>query len=243
MTNQLLKSKRKPTPKRVSNGRTNSVRSADIVINGNVHIPPWVTDHDSFRRWAFSDDFPQRGQFFYLDGELWADLSMETLIHNQIKAIISMVLCSIVIGESRGRFLLDRMMLTHKPAGLSCEPDGMYISNQAIESGLVTLEEGDESLEISGRPDMTLEIVSKTSVEKDTVILKDLYAKIGIAEYWLVDSTVETPELEIYRLAAGKYVAARKTGGWIKSNVFGRSFRLACQKDPNGMSHFNLETK
>jgi hypothetical protein len=77
MTAQILKSKKKPAPKRDSNGGHHSARAGDIVINGNVHIPPWVTDHDSFRRWACSDDLPQRGQFFYLDGEFWVDLSME----------------------------------------------------------------------------------------------------------------------------------------------------------------------
>ncbi len=243
MTNQLLKSKRKPTPKRVSNGRTNSVRSADIVINGNVHIPPWVTDHDSFRRWAFSDDFPARGRFAYLAGKLWVDLSVETDFHNQIKSVITIVLGSIVLKEALGRFYADGMLLTNREIGLSNEPDAMFVSHDHMENGLAVLKMGDRSMELNGCADMALEVVSKSSVEKDMVDSMDLYAKTGIAEYWLVDSTVETPELEIYRLAAGKYVPARKTGGWIKSNVFGRSFRLTCQKDPNGMSHFNLETK
>ena len=38
-------------------------------------------------------------------------------------------------------------------------------------------------------------------------------------------------------------VTTRKHDGWIKSKVFGRSFRLTCRKDAKGMSHFNLETK
>lgn len=242
MTIQLVKPKKKLSRKPAPNGRS-STRAADIIINGSVHIPPCVTDHDSFRRWACSADFPDRGQFFYLDGELWADLSMETLIHNQIKAVFSMVVSSIAFGESLGRYLGDRMMLAHLAAGLSCEPDGMFISNATFDRERVFFEKGDESLEIIGSPDMALEIISKSSVEKDTVILKELYAKAGITEYWLVDSTIETPELEIYRLVSGKYVAARKTGGWAKSQVFARSFRLTCKKDTQGLSHFSLETK
>jgi hypothetical protein len=64
-----------------------------------------------------------------------------------------------------------------------------------------------------------------------------------VAQYWLVDSTIENPELVIMRLVNGKYVAARKHDGWVKSKVFGRSFRLTCKKDAKGLTQFNLETK
>lgn len=241
---QILKPKKKnPGPKRGVNGRANPARIADIIINGSVHIPRWILDHDSFRRWACSDEFPQRGQFFYLAGEFWVDLSMETLIHNQIKLIFSIVVGALVHKEATGRYVGDRMMLAQVASGLSCEPDGMFISNSTFDEARVTLAEGDASLEIVGTPDMTLEVISKTSVQKDTVTLKNLYAKAGIAEYWLVDSTSETPELIIMRLVAGKYIVARKHDGWVKSKVFGRSFRLTYGKDAKGVSQFNLETK
>jgi len=45
------------------------------------------------------------------------------------------------------------------------------------------------------------------------------------------------------RLVNGKYVAARRDDGWVKSHVFGRSFRLTCRKDVKDVSQFNLETK
>ena len=164
MTTQILKPKKKPVVRRGSNGRSHPGRIADIVINGSVHIPPWVTDHDSFRRWARSDNFPQRGQFFFLNGELWVDLSMEKLIHNQIKAAFSMVLGAIAFNETLGRFFGDGMMLTNLAAGLSCEPDGMFVANATFLNGGVTVAEGDDSLEVIGTPDMALEVVSKSSV-------------------------------------------------------------------------------
>src|SRR5713226_1515290 len=91
MATQLVKPKKKAIPRRGSNGHMNFARNADIVINGSVHIPSWVLDHDSFRRWAFSDDFPERGRFVFLAGRLWVDLSMETDFHNQIKTVITIV--------------------------------------------------------------------------------------------------------------------------------------------------------
>lgn len=243
MTTQLLKPKKQPVGRPATNGRVKVARRADIIVNGNVLIPSWVKDLDSFRRWAFSDDFPERGRFSFLDGTLWVDLSMETAIHNQIKTVITIVVGAIVLNDALGRFYADRMLLTHATVGLSNEPDAMFISNDRTEKGLAVLKKGDKSMEVSGSPDMALEIVSKTSVPKDTVVSMDLYAKAGIGEYWLVDSTVEIPELVIMRLVAGKYVTARRQDGWVKSNVFGRSFRLVCKKDAMGLSHFNLKTK
>jgi Uma2 family endonuclease len=243
MTTQLLKPKKKRTTKNGSNGGNHRVRVADIVINGSVHIPPWVTDHDSFRRWAFSDSFPERGRFAFLAGKLWVDLSMENIVHNQIKTIITVVLGSIVVNESLGMFLVDGMLLTQRLIGMSNEPDAMFVSNASLASGVAALKKGDKSMELTGAADMALEVVSKSSVDKDMGDLMSLYAKAGIAEYWIVDSTVEMPELEIYRLVSGKYGAARKHDGWVKSNVFSRSFRLTSKKDAQGLSQFNLETK
>lgn len=243
MTTQLLKPKKKRGAKSESIARSRRVRAADIVINGSVHIPPWVTDHDSFRRWAFSDEFPERGRYAFLGGTLWVDLSMETDIHNQIKSVITIVLGSIVLNEALGRFYVDGMLLTDRTIGLSNEPDAMFVSNTSLEKGIAALKMGDRSMELTGAADVVLEVVSKTSIEKDLVDSMDLYAKAGIAEYWLVDSTVESPELIIMRLVAGKYVAARRHDRWVKSNVFGRSFRLTSKLDARGMSQFHLETK
>ncbi len=243
MTTQLLKAKKKPAAKRGANRRHKFARAADIVINGSVHIPPWVTDHDSFRRWAFSDDFPERGRFAFLAGKLWVDLSMETNFHNQIKTVITIVVGSIVLNEALGRFFVDGMLLTDRALGLSNEPDAMFVSHDRMETGLASLKKGDNSVELNGSPDMALEVVSKSSIDKDMIDSMVLYAKAGIAEYWLVDSTIETPELVIMRLVAGKYVNVRKHDGWVKSIVFARSFRLTSRKDSTDVSQFRLETK
>ncbi len=84
-------------------------RISEIVIEGSVQIPFWVTDHASFRRWAFSDDFPERGRFAFLADKLWVDLSVETDLHNQIKTVITIIVGSIVLNEALGRFYVDGM--------------------------------------------------------------------------------------------------------------------------------------
>ena len=94
----------------------------------DIRIPAWVCDLASFRRWAKSDDFPESGWYAHLDGELWVDLSMERLGHNQVKNAIGAKLTVMVEAAGTGRFLADRMLLTNAEAGLSTEPDGMFLS-------------------------------------------------------------------------------------------------------------------
>ena len=171
------------------------------------------------------------------------DLSMETLIHNRIKSVIAKVLLSIMLDESLGEFFSDGMLITNAAIGLSTEPDGCFVTTRAFENGLVTLKHGEDSLELEGTPDMTLEVIRKTSVVKDTVTRKELYAAAGVSEYWLVDSTADHPLLEIFRLRNGKYIATQNHDGWVKSNLFSRSFRLTSKPGQGGRTQFNLETK
>jgi Uma2 family endonuclease len=210
-----------------------------IVIEEKVRIPEWVTDLDSFRRWCRSDDFPEHGWFSYLNGELWVDLSMEKLVHNQVKGVIAVVVGGLVMNVRLGQFLHDRMRLAHTGAGLSTEPDGMFVSWDSLQAGRVVLAEGLDTLEVEGTPDMVLEVISPSSVEKDSAVLLDLYWRAGIPEYWLVD-VAESLTLDIFRRTARKYVAARKQAGWVKSHVFGKSFRLSKETNPLGYPEFAL---
>src|SRR5262249_37330292 len=103
--------------------------------------------------------------------------------------------------------------------------------------------EGDDSLEVEGAPDMVLEVVSATSVRKDTVELRTLYWAAGIPEYWLVNPLGETLEFDILRRTARGDVPVRKQAGWVKSGVFGKSFRLTRSVDATGLAGYPLEVR
>ena len=56
-----------------------------IQFEDKVRIPG-ITDLEAFRRWARSDQFPERGRFAFLRDEVWVDLSMEqAFTHNRVK--------------------------------------------------------------------------------------------------------------------------------------------------------------
>src|SRR5687767_11652337 len=127
-----------------------------IIIEDTVRIPNSVSDLDSFRRWARSEEFPQTGKISFLNGEVWVDMSPEQLFtHNHLKGEFSRVIQNLVKMNRMGRFFEDRTLLTHPGAMLSTEPDGLYISNATLKSDRIRLVKNpDGFIEIEGTPDM-----------------------------------------------------------------------------------------
>ena len=217
-----------------------------VVDDRQVRVPSGINDLESFRRWAYSDQFPETGRICYFRGEVWVDMSKEQFFsHNQMKQEFNQVLGSLVKALRAGRYIPDGMLITNVPADFSCQPDGSFVSLDSFRSGRVRLVEGKQEgyLELEGTPDMVLEVVSRSSVGKDTKVLHDLYWQAGVPEYWLVDARGERLEFDVFQHGRKGYTATRKQAGWLKSKVFGKSFRLVRQDDPLGHPEYTLEMR
>jgi Uma2 family endonuclease len=215
------------------------------VVADQVRIPSWVKDLESFRRWSRSDDYPERGWVSFLDGEIWVDTHVEQLFtHNRAKTCITVALAGIVESEELGYYFSDRASLSNESANLATEADGTFCSFGAIAAERVRLVEGVEEghVEIEGSPDMVLEVVSTYSVRKDKKVLRKLYWKAGIPEYWLVDARKGPLQFDILRRTERGYSGTRRQKGWLKSQVFGRSFLLETRADRLGNPQFFLRT-
>jgi Uma2 family endonuclease len=216
------------------------------LYSDSVHVPDWVNDLESFRRWMLSDESPEKVPLFFLAGEVWIDMSKEQFFsHNKLKQEFFRVLGELAKRDRLGTFCPDGMLLSNEEADLSGNPDGMFVSKESFQSDQVRMVEGVEQgiVELEGSPDMVLEVVSDSSVEKDNELLMDLYWKAGIREYWLVDARGERLEFQILRHSTRGYTPVRKSAGWLKSAVFGKSFRLTRQLDDLGHPDFTLEVK
>lgn len=214
-----------------------------VVEEMTVHVPESVHDLASFRRWACSDEFPETGRICFLDGEVWVDMSREQVFsHNQVKNEYNYKLTGIIKPDRMGRYFPDGLLVSHIDANLSVQPDGTFVSRRSLRSGKVRMVEGaaERFVELEGTPDMVLEIVSASSVTKDTGTLMDLYWRAGIPEYWVVDARAERLSFEIFRHTPEGYVATRRQAGWVRSRVFGKSFRLTRRKDELGNPEFTL---
>jgi len=218
------------------------------VVNesSQVRVPDWVVDLASFRRWADADDFPEKGNIWFLNGEVWVDMSKEQVFtHLAVKNEYAFVLTGLAKAGRMGMYLPDGLFLSNEDAEIAGKPDGTFVSNAALEKGRVRLVEGMEEgvLGLEGSPDMVLEVVSRSSVQKDTIDLRRAYWEAGIREYWLVDARQNPPSFEILRHAARGYISARKRDGWIKSEVFGKSFRILRRTNVLGNPEFTLEVR
>ncbi len=235
-----------PEPTLVVNSppQKQSLRKCDVVIDDRVIIPAWVDDLESYRRWARSGGYSDQGWYSFLNGQIWVDLNREELFsHNLVRSACTAVLGSLMHAVVGGYYVNDRMLLSHSGANLSTEPDGLTVSWKALESGRLRLLKGESGdyVELEGSPDMVLEILSSTSVRKDTQVLRDLYWRAGITEYWLVDARSGEPRLDILQYRPESYASAPAQDGWLTSRVFGRAFRLVKQTDPLGYPKFRLE--
>ena len=90
---------------------------------------------------------------------------------------------------------------------------------------------------------MTLEVVSRHSVRKDTILLRELYHKAGIPEYWLVNVGGAAMQFDLLRWKEDGYAPSTQRSGWMKSGVFGKSFKLIKNRDRLGDPDFILHIK
>ncbi len=218
-----------------------------VLYDESVQIPVSVTDLASFRRWALSDEFPENGRICYLEREVWVDMSKEQFFsHNQVKQEFNFVLGGLVKARDFGYYVPDGMRVSNVEAEISSVPDAAFVSYDALDTGrarLIEAKRDDGFVELEGTPDMVLEVVSPSSVKKDTVTLKQAYWEASVPEYWLADARGDRLVFEIFRHTPKGYVPVRKQGGWVASKVFGKSFRLTKGTDRHGNPAFTLEVR
>jgi Uma2 family endonuclease len=173
-------------------------------------------------------------------------MSKEQLFtHNQVKGQFAIVLGGLAKERAFGMFFGDGLHLVNEEAGISGQPDGTFVSAESLATGQAQFVEGAHEgyLELLGSPDMVLEVVSASSVHKDKVVLREAYWQAGIKEYWLVDARRTPLHFDIFRHAPKGYVSGRGQAGWIKSTVFGKSFRLTQQSGAGGFPEYTLAVR
>jgi Uma2 family endonuclease len=206
--------------------------SASVLLEGDVEIPPDITSLEDFRRWALSEDFPERGRIDYIRGIIEIDLMPERLSsHGAVKVEIARVIANRVRAGDLGDVFIDQTRISSPIASLSCEPDVLVVRHETIESGDVRLVpaagKGDDFVESEGGPDLIVEIVSPSSVTKDTRRLPPAYFDAGVREYWLVDARGSELVFQIHRRGESTFEqVALDAEGFQHSDVLACRYRL-----------------
>jgi len=74
------------------------------------------------------------------------------------------------------------------------EPDLLFIRKDRLE---ILTEKN-----VQGAPDLVVEILSEGTRRRDEIVKRDLYARCGVEEYWIVDPELET--VKVYRREGGE---------------------------------------
>ena len=221
--------------------------TALVSIEDQVEIPYDLRTLDDFRRWMLSDAFPERGRIDYIDGRIEVDMSPESAFtHSTPKVALIEVLNPFATENDFGWLFSDRMRIANVAANLSAEPDLMFITEDSFTTGRVVAVEGaadtpDEIMEFEGSPDLVVEIVSKSSVRKDTVRLPKAYFAAGVREFWLVDVRRDQLHLTIHKRAKTKFVPQTVDADDFQfSTVLNAGFMLTRRKSPSGRWRYRL---
>ena len=133
------------------------------------------------------------------------------------------------------------------PRGPSCEPDLVLVSLEALLSGRVTetpARDGGDGIELVGAPELVVEIVSPSSVGKDTGDLFRGYYEGGVVEYWLVDCRDDEAEGVAFTIhtrgADGFEPVPADADGFAASAVLKKAYRLARARGRTGRWAYTL---
>ncbi len=210
-------------------------------------MPPVALVLDGFREWAHSDGFPQTGRVDYLAGAIEIEMSPEDLqTHGTVKTAIAAELFAQIARTGRGFVFADRARVTAPAAQLSAEPDVVAVLFASLDQGTVSQIPAVSGapgrfVELEGAPDLVVEILSDSSVSKDTKRLPPRYARAGVGELWLIDARGRAPRL-IKTLAGFTYrTAPQDASGWAQSPLLGDRVRLSRQPTPHAGWLYELE--
>jgi Uma2 family endonuclease len=216
-----------------------------VLIEDRIAVPDTAFDHAGYRAWVTSEDYPERIRTTYVCGEVVVEMSPESLeAHTKVKLAITLGLGSFVRAHDLGEVYPDGALVTNEEAGVSCEPDLTFVSWAAFEEGRVRLQQraGDPSdyIEIVGSPDLVVEIVSDSSVKKDTRLLREAYCRANVREYWLIDARGHEIAFEILSNAGDRYVSSGDVHAPQESRVLTGRWSLGRTSNRAGRFSYDL---
>lgn len=221
---------------------------ATIIWEDNLTIPDGVDSLESFRAWTHSEDFPETGRIDFVDGQLEVDMSPENLFnHGSVKSHIVRVLEEYA-ENNNGYVFTDCTRVASPLAGLSVEPDVVFVSKESLQQHrveLVPAKSGDEDsyIELEGGPDLVVEIVSPGSRKKDTERLPPAYFTARVKEYWVIDAFSDELSFSIFVRGTEQFEQVdTDEEGFALSAVLQKGCKLTRRKDDLDLWRYLLET-
>lgn len=232
-----------------SNLASTVIPSVTILLEDvSFRIPATARTWKGYREWALSAKFPEHGSISFVNGEIQIDMSPERIdSHNFIKLQVSAVLALLVQEMKSGYMFADRTLLSNERAGISTEPDAMFVTRDSLTKGRLRFVPNASSplsaKEVVGSPDWVLEVLSVSSLKKDNVLLRKAYYDAGVGEYWLIDALDDEIDFQVLVPGETEYVPVAAQDGWLVSPTFGKSFKLERILYEDGFLEYTLHMK
>jgi len=219
-----------------------------VIIEEQIVVPMNLASLADFRRWATSDVFPERGRIDYVGGMVEVDMSPEEIIsHGGLKGEIHRAIADLVKPHDLGYARTDRTRISSLEGDVSAEPDVVFVSHESLAEGRARMipkagSEAGRYVEIEGAPDLIVEVVSDSSVAKDTKRLPAAYFRAGVREFWLADARREPFMFRIHQRGQSAFEPVQPDAeGFQYSAVFACRFRLQWHRDRSGNWAFDLK--
>lgn len=213
---------------------------ATVLLDQQIEIPT-IRDLADFRRWALSDEFPERGRIDYIAGRIEVDMSPEDFFtHGTLKSEVAAEIKDRVDELDLGHTLIAETRISSVPGDVSAEPDVVVITHAAFDEGRAKLVpkatgEPDRFVELEGAPDLVVEIVSDSSVKKDTQRLPAAYFAAGVRENWLIDARGAELAFTIHGRGADAFApTAPDADGYQRSDVLDAAYDLQRSRHARG---------
>jgi Uma2 family endonuclease len=147
-----------------------------------------------------------------LEGEIFVSPSPVTK-HQRISRNLLAILHRHVAQQKLGEVFSAPMDVVLSDINV-VQPDLLFVSS--ARQKIIT------EKNIQGAPDLIVEILSETSAEQDRLTKKQIYARHGVREYWLIDPDRET--VEVYRLEPKRrlfqHIATYQSDETLQSALF-----------------------
>jgi Uma2 family endonuclease len=215
-------------------------------FDSHVEIPMNLNSLQAFRSWITSDDAPEQGRFDYINGRIEVNMSPEDLYtHGTLKMRIAGILDRIVFERKLGHVFVDSTRVSCPEVNLSVEPDVVFVAKASVTAGRLSrvpkVSSPDRYIEFEGPPDLIVEVISDSSLKKDTKQLPRTYFAAGVYEYWVVDGRHEELCFQLNRRGASEYeTAPPDADGYQFSEVLKHRFKLVRERDSDGIWEYDL---
>lgn len=140
---------------------------------------------------------PNNGRRYeIIDGDLFATAS-PLWRHQDVLSNLLLQLSAFVQKQRLGKVVTGPMDVAFSSNDV-VQPDLLYVSKARV--SVIT------ARNVPGAPDLVVEVLSEGTAQIDRTTKLKLYARYGVAEYWVVDPA--TCRVEIYRSASRGYELA-----------------------------------